>query len=242
MKSSQKIGDSPLLPFNHQKHITPPGNTAYIGLDIGEKSSPAAVVICQLIKTPDPDLSELHVIFLKQYALKTKMRVVVEEIDQLSINRSFGGVCPIIILDASGSGGVQATELLKEKDIVPLIPITIISAGTGKSHLNVRKEYLIENLVEFISDGRLKISKGLKESPILFKELEDYRGQPSPKGRTITYRSIGADGTDDFIDCLSLVAWGVLKRWKPRYVLDKVGLYGQGLLTRRPSSGRACLY
>jgi hypothetical protein len=208
-----------------------------LAVDFGKKRSHTAVIVCQVVDSEDedPDKSELHITFLKQYPLNTQFRFIVEELDELSLSQKFGGLCPIMLIDASGGGGEFALEVMREKGIKPIIPIVILSTGKSKSTNRVPKEQLTRNLVDFISDGRLKISPKLRDSDLLLSELRGYRARVSPKGRTTTYKPY-SQGTDDLIDCLAMCAWAAVKRWQPIWAQRAEGLYDFSPVTRRPLS------
>jgi len=95
---------------------------------------------------------------------------------------------------------------------------------------------LIENLQDFISEGRLKISHNLRGADLLLEELRGYRSKSSPQGRTITFRPTGRDGKDDLVDSLALICWAIFKRWKLLWARKAEGLYENSLPTRRPIS------
>lgn len=232
-----QIGESPLPSFKDMPCAYSSETLHYIGLDIGGKRSHSSFIVCQLFETDDQDASELHVVYLKRFPLNTKLRKVIDELDLLSLDRRFGELCPIILLDGSGSGGELGAQLIHEKRIKPVIQITIISTGKGStSKRTVPKKDLIENLQDFISEGRLKIPSRLKDGNLLLDELRGYRSKPSPQGRTITFRPTGRDGKDDLLDGLSLICWAVFKRWNPLYARKAEGLYEDSLQTRRPIS------
>jgi hypothetical protein len=232
-----KIKESPFPPLKEPLFSYSPETIHYIGLDIGGKRSYSVIVVCQLVETDDPDASQLHIIHLQRFPLNTKLRMVIEELDVFSLNPTFGELCPIIIFDGSGLGGEQAAQLMHEKRIKPVIQLKVISTGKGStSKGTVPKKDLIENLQDFISEGRLKIPSRLKDANLLLDELRGYRRKPSPQGRTITFRPTGRDGKDDLLDGLSLICWAVFKRWKPLYARQAEGLYEDSLPTRRPIS------
>ena len=233
----KQIGESPLSPFEKMPFAYSQKALHYIGFDIGMKRSHSALLVCQIFETDDPDAPELHIIHLKRFPLDTRLRTVIDELDILSFDGRFGDLCPIILLDGSGYGGELAAELIHEKRIKPVIKITIISTGKGStSKRTVPKKDLIENLQDFISEGRLKISPRLRDADLLYEELRGHRSQSSPQGRTITFRPTGRDGKDDLLDGLSLICWAVFKRWKIYYARQAEGLYEDSLPTRRPIS------
>jgi len=238
-----QIKNSHLPAFEDMPFPYDPLTLNYIAVDFGKKSSHTAVTLCQILDSEDkdPDNSELHITFLKQYPLKTLLRSIVKDLDKFSLNPNFGGLCPVILVDASGSGAEYALEEMHQIGMKPIIPLVILSTGKSKSHLRVPKEQLIENLTQFISDGRLKISTNLRDSDLLFSELRGYRARVSPKRRTTTYKPY-SQGTDDLIDCLAMCAWASFKRWRPMYAQPSEKLYEHSIPTRRPISKNRYLY
>ena len=138
-------------------------------------------------------------------------------------------------VDASGSGAEYALEEMHKRGMKPIIPIVILSTGKSKSRFRVLKEKLIENLIDFISEGRLRISPNLSGSDILFSELRGYRAKLSPRGKTTAYKPY-SQGTDDLIDCLAMCTWAAVKRWQPMWAQQVKGLYEHSPVTRRPLS------
>jgi len=124
----------------------------------------------------------------------------------------------------------------------PIISLVVLSTGKSKSPFRVPKELLIKNLIQFISDDRLKISSNLRNSDLFFSELRGYRARMSPKKKTITYKPY-SQGTDDLIDCLAMCAWASFKRWQPMYAQHSEKLYEHSTPIRRPiSKSRYNLY
>jgi hypothetical protein len=209
----------------------------YIGIDIGKRDSHFATVICRKVSFGDPDYFELHVIHLHRYPLRTNIHKILEELHSLSLDRRFGRFAPIFVLDCSGSGGDLVLEIMGKKRMTPVIPLTVISTGKAKKKFTVPKEELVENLKDLIADGRLRVPKGLPDADLFFDELRSYRAQSSPGGRTTSYRPC-ADGTDDFLDALSLVAHAAEQGWAPLW--DRKSR--RPIAGNRPSSGRRPLY
>jgi hypothetical protein len=232
-----KIKNSHLPAFEDMPLPYAPPAINYLAVDFGKKSSHTAVTLCQVVDSEDkdPDNSELHITFLKQYPLKTLLRSIVKDLDKFSLNTIFGGLCPVILVDASGSGAEYALEEMHQIGMKPIIPLVILSTGKSKSRLRVPKEQLTRNLVDFISYSRLKISPNLRDSGLLFSELRGYRARVSPRGRTITYKPY-SQATDDLIDSLGMCAWAAVKRWQPMWAQRAEGLYDFSSVTRRPLS------
>ena len=58
----------------------------------------------------------------------------------------------IIVLDKSGLQGDFVHELLLEKRVIPILPLTIVARGKPKSKLSGLKSDLVENFLEMIED------------------------------------------------------------------------------------------
>ncbi len=230
-----RIGNSHLPRFDQTKSNNEE-NIHYIAIDVGKKYSHTAIVISRVVGMGNPKGPELHIIGLKQFPLNTIFREIVQELVELSFSSKFGQLAPVVLLDSSGHGGGISTELLGEK-IKPILPITILSTGTSRDQFRVPKQLLIQNFVDFILSQRLKICDKLNDQDLLIKELQGYRSQSSPQGRTTKYRTTGGAGTDDLLDCLALCTWAVEKKWNPRYAQQGEKIYPHSLPKRRPISG-----
>ena len=231
-----KIGSSFIFPFEDRDHYSIPSNGIhYIGIDPGKKNSNFGVVICQKFTGNNPHDFELHIIFLKRYDLGTKIHKVIEELDALSRDERFGDLAPIFVMDRSGFGGELCLEIMHERQMTPIIPVTVLSRGNASNKLKILKHDLIENLTYIISESRLKVPQGLPNAEILFEELTSYHAELSPKGQSTTYRSHGG-ATDDLLDALSLVAYAARKQWEPLWSREPVGLTPESA-RRRPISG-----
>ena len=122
---------------------------------------------------------------------------------------------------------------MKRERIVPIIPLTITSHRSSKNKFTVPKADLVENLLNLISAGRLKIAEDIPNRDLLFEELRGYRSRQSPQGRTVSYSPAGS-GHDDLLDALMLSCYAGDKNWTPLFQRAAPGLYGT--VDRRPIS------
>jgi hypothetical protein len=214
-------------------------STYFVGVDPGGNYSRFAYVICQQKASVYSEKSELHLIKIMQYPLKTDSFKILRDLKSLSTDHRFGHQAPIFILDDSGNGGKILHQLMQQREIKPIIPITIISRGRSTKG-KVLKEDLTNSLLKTIKEGRLRVPPKLNSRQILFEEFEHYRSFSSPKNNTVQFRSTRG-GTDDCIDALSLITYACEKSWAPRWTRERVGL-SPGSMKQRPITNRPQLY
>lgn len=204
----------------------------YLAFDPGKRKSHSAVVVGELVEIEDS--FELHILYLKQYPLGYRVSKIIEELDEFSLDPRFGELAPIILLDKTGPQGDIVLELMQKRRMSPIIGITVLSSGKGRSKFTGLKSDLVEDLQTLIEEDRLRHAESLQQVDVLFDELKSYRRYASPKGRSICYRPHSLK-TDDFVDCLALIAFAAEKGLRPLFVRESVGLYGN--TRRRPLSG-----
>jgi len=204
----------------------------YIALDAGLKTSHSAYCVIERVETEIQNEPEFHILDLRRYELGKAIHSIVQELNAFSMDPVFE-VAPVFIVDGSGQGGQILVEIMRREQIVPVIPLVITSHGSSRHKYTVLKADLVENFLDLVLAGRVKIVADIPARDLLFEELRSYRSKNSPQGRTVTYSPAGG-GHDDILDSVMLATYAGVQGWAPLY-RHTAGTYGR--VSRRWISG-----
>jgi hypothetical protein len=170
----------------------------YCGVDLGQSNDSTAIVLIEAVA------GTLHCGHIERVPLGTDYLSVVARVEHI-MNR----LPPTadLVVDASGCGRPVADMLTHAGlDFQGIV----ISGGVEESTLtggyrSVPKATLISHVQAALHSGTLKIQADLPETPILLRELEDFRVSFSGTG----HMSFNARGGrhDDIVLALSLAVW-----------------------------------
>ncbi|HZU27020.1 MAG TPA: hypothetical protein VFA04_15950 [Bryobacteraceae bacterium] len=188
----------------------------YAGLDLGKRLdfSALAVVEREEFGAGDPlrpwmDTRErrgLVVRYLERMALGTPYTEVVRRVTELMERLRQKGPCRLVV-DATGVGMPVVDMLRRAKPGFAMTPVLI--TGGAEQHnkdgvWHVPKVDLLAGLQAALEGGELRISRRLKETATLVRELGDVRVRARGTGAM----RIGADGHGEHDDLVIAVALG----------------------------------
>jgi hypothetical protein len=188
----------------------------WVGLDLGKRLdfSALAVVEREEFATRDPlrpwmnvrERGGLVVRFLERMALGTPYTEVVQRVAEVMERLKQKGACRLVV-DATGVGLPVVDMLRRAKPSFAMTPVLITSgaeqhAKDGVWH--VPKVDLLAGLQAALEGGELRISRRLKETATLVRELGDVRVRARGTGAM----RIGADGHGEHDDLVIAVALG----------------------------------
>ncbi len=192
--------------------IGPERARVYIGLDLGRRRDPTAVVVLErlTVKTGEFDAvnwrSKWKVEFVLRHAerlaLGTPYLGVVERVTRLARDYQAPGVgepLRTIVVDASGVGAPVVELLKREPCGARIVPITITASGQAHSdtisggYLVPRRD-LITALRLLVESGKLRLAGSMHERENLTKELVAMRDRSGAR-------------RDDLAVAMGLAAW-----------------------------------
>ncbi len=192
-----------------------PTTRFYIGFDLGQKATPSAVVILELVRgttqSRDPVtfqwISETHLIFRKieRFPLNTPYDSLAQLLNRMV--RDLGDPRDItMIVDATGCGQ-PFLEILRRQDMKVLISaVSITASGPGSfSHgiERVSKKALMANANYALMSKCLSGEPGMSGLKALREEMEAYRIRTSRAG----HDSFRSGQSDDLVMAYALAVW-----------------------------------
>ncbi len=188
----------------------------YAGLDIGQKQDHSAIAVIErhnLYRAHQPAaFHSLAVRHIERAPLGQPYATILARVrDVVRTSRTFGGIS--LAVDATGVGA-PVVEMLRAAAPGFGAPCEIaavtITSGHREHHArglsSVPKVDLMAGLQVLLESGELRISRAIRDSVHLSRELTEVKGKLSSLGRI----RIGADGVgehDDLVIALALACW-----------------------------------
>jgi hypothetical protein len=196
-----------------QRHYT-------LGLDLGQAQDPTAVAIVERVRVPkivisvpvedppvyeDPTYSLVH---LERLPLGVPYPSVIDHVQVMLSTAPLRGNCKLVI-DQTGVGR-PIFDLFRKAKLFP--NGVTITAGDGwhrdpdhGDSYRVSKLVLVSRLEAALHAGVLRISKDLRELPVLLSELQDFTSNRTASG----YVKFGARSGrhDDLVLALAIALW-----------------------------------
>jgi hypothetical protein len=104
--------------------------------------------------------------------------------------------------------GRAVTDLVRAAGIRAALRPYAITSGSGFTGSTVAKKHLVGAVQAPLCDGRLRFAAGLALTPVLMKELQDYRVKVTAD-RTETFSSWRERDHDDLVVALALFVGNV---------------------------------
>jgi hypothetical protein len=184
----------------------------YMGVDLGQKKDHTAIAVVERWDAGRaflaPTMKCLEVRYLERVPLGTPYTVVAERVRRMVQSEKLAGQVAVA-LDATGVGA-PVVDLLRAARLGCQVMAVSITGGERESQTasgwNVPKRDLIGGVQVLLERGELKISRKLRDSWTLVKELLDVRMTLAGAGKV----RLGADGSgehDDLAIALALACW-----------------------------------
>ena len=174
------------------------------GLDLGQQSDFAALVVVERHRVSEPasarTVYRFDVRHLHRWPLKTPYPQVVADVKELFADRPLAG--STLVLDETGVGRA-VTDMVRAAGIRAALRPYSITSGSGYSGNSVAKKHLVGAIQAPLCDGRLRFAAGLALTPVLMKELQDYRVKVTAD-RNETFSSWRERDHDDLVMALAL--------------------------------------
>jgi hypothetical protein len=176
----------------------------YLGLDLGQKNDPTAIVIIERL---DP-VRLLRLRHAERVSLGTPYPRVVTRVQEILQYPGLVNNCALVV-DATGVGA-PVVDMLRGARLGCDLTAVMITGGDRQaqsgSTYNVPKRDLVASVQVLLERGELKIPRRLRQLSALLRELHDFRSIPGPNGSM----RLGADGCgehDDLVIALALACW-----------------------------------
>ena len=201
----------------------------YVGLDLGKMRDYSALAVVEredrLCWTPAiPSPPVLRVRHLERFPLGTPYMRVVARVSELTCHSNLNGVSHLVV-DATGVG-VPVVESLRAARLgclgmtaVTITPGSRARQGSGfgaGEHWNVPRTDLLSGVQMLLERGELRISKKMRESGTLLRELLSMRsggpGTGCAADRTGGEPAVGwAQQHDDLVLAVALACWQAMR-------------------------------
>jgi hypothetical protein len=181
-----------------------------IGLDLGQAADPSALAVLEREeKVAAGGAAEAHHACraLKRWPLGTSYPSIVKDVGEVLGKPGLGGAA--LVVDATGVGR-PVVDLLRQANLpAQLVPV-VITAGLSESrhdagYWHVAKTVLISAVQVPLQQRRLKFARGLKETAVLVRELENYRTKITAAANETFSAREGEH--DDLVLALALACW-----------------------------------
>jgi len=184
----------------------------YLGLDLGQRHDPSALVAIERIELyrawQSSGLHSLRLRFLQRVHLGTPYPLVVDRVRQIVTANPLVDNCALVV-DATGVGAPVVDMLKAARLGCEITPVNI--TGGDRQHKvgatwNLPKQDPLASLQVTLDRGELKIAHDLPDLGPLLRELIDFRSVIHGDGRI----RLGADGCgehDDLVIALALAVW-----------------------------------
>ena len=190
----------------------------YIGLDLGQKVDPSAVVVVERIdhrRAFQPTAFERLVVrYVERMPLGMPYPRVMERVRRIVEADPLQGNCALAV-DATGVGA-PVVDMLERAGLGCSVWAFTITGGERSSGESVAKRDLMAEVQVLLESGMLTIGQ-VAEQARLVKELSDVRMTVGAGGRT----RLGADGYgehDDLAIALALACWKASEGRRSGYV------------------------
>ena len=179
-----------------------------VGVDLGQANDYTAVIVVQRHEPQPPATAPtLDVRYIHRYALGTPYPTIVGSVVDLVRRPPLHGATRLVV-DATGVGR-PIVDLLRGAYRGPLIPVTITAGGAPTrapdGYWHLAKRDLIGGVQALLQSGRLRLSSGLAETPLLIAELQTYQVKISDAGHDSYNAREGKH--DDLVLALALACW-----------------------------------
>lgn len=176
-----------------------------VGVDIGKASDFTAINVMEMI--PQGSSYIYHVRYLDRPPLGTSYPDVLKKINKIA-NDPRISQDSMIVVDATGVGA-PVVDMLRETN--PLLVAVTITGGNSVNEIDnynytVPKRDLISNLQVLYQNNKIFISKEIKESETLIKELLNFKVKISQSGHD-SYEAWREGIHDDLVLSVALSAW-----------------------------------
>jgi hypothetical protein len=192
-----------------------------IGVDLGQRQDYSAVAVVERTEHRIYRTDYLHwmgreeaapdewvVRHLERMPLGTAYTAVTARVVELAQHRALAGNCRLVV-DATGVG-MPVVDMLRASRPGCEIAAVLITGGQGERFdgkvWHVPKLDLLARLQGLLEQKRLRISRRMRESGTLVRELTDMRSTRRASGRL----RVGADGSgehDDLALAVALAVW-----------------------------------
>jgi hypothetical protein len=193
--------------------------TFFLGVDLGQRQDPSAVVIVERTRVEygDRDLAyyarrkeyRLAVRYVEPFPLETPYEDVVQQIGHLVRSGELRRNCQTVV-DATGVG-IPVLEMMRRANYTcPIVPVMIGSGltasrdATGVWH--VPKPELVTRLQLLLQGRRLQFSATMPHIDRLVRELENFQMKITGTGKT-KFEAAGQQEHDDVVMALTLACW-----------------------------------
>jgi hypothetical protein len=188
----------------------------FVGLDLGQIQDYTALAVLERRGVDPTDWAALRqpmiaLRHLRRFPLGTPYPEVVNEVVKVLRSAALAGSA--LVVDQTGVGRPVVELLgdaLRNHVICSLWPITITGGHSvttsDPSGVRVPKKVLISTLQVLLQTHRLQIAPGLREAPILVRELENYRVKITP-ARNEIFEPWREGQHDDLVLAVALAAW-----------------------------------
>lgn len=184
----------------------------YVGVDLGQRRDHTAIAVLERWDAGRPFLTPvmrcLETRYPERVPLGTPYTSVVARVRRLVQDEKLAGQVAVVV-DATGVGA-PVVDLMRSARLGCEVTAVSITGGERTSQTgsvwNVPKRDLIAGVQVLLERGELKISRGLRDSRALVKELLDVRMTSTGAGKV----RLGADGGgehDDLAIALALACW-----------------------------------
>src|SRR5947208_2342729 len=177
-----------------------PARFYLVGVDLGQAADPTAIVVVEAI----PSRRKLRLRHAERAPLGTPYPDVVDRVRRIAGSARIAGRCHIVV---DATGGRPVVDLLRRANLQGrLLPVVATSgkAESGASgYYRTPKRTLILGLQSMLQRKVLQIASGLKDRPVLTRELEQMRVRVSRGGRE-QFGAWGAGEHDDLVFAVAL--------------------------------------
>jgi hypothetical protein len=202
----------------------------FAGLDLGQAQDPSAFAVLEVSGTltvePDGHTQDSHTVFdyacrhLERWPLGTSYPEVVERMEALYSKPPLKG--STLAVDQTGVGRAVVDMLRRAELDARLLPITITTGAAVKFNddgsWRVGKKELVSVLRVLLESRHMQVSRSLRESETLVKELQNFRVRVTAAANEV----FGAwrDGmNDDLVLALAVAAWAA-ERCRPAITIS----------------------
>jgi hypothetical protein len=197
----------------------------FVGLDLGKTEDPSAIAVVERPPAPlrpgpwqgpaspgekpaaPPEKPALLLRHLDRFKLGTSYAAVVDEVGQLLRTPELEGAT--LIADVTGVG-LPCFDFMRQARLPATLRGVLITAGASVSCegpiWHVAKVILASTLQLLFQTNRLHIAAGLREAPMLVKELQNFRVKVTPAANEI-YEAWRTGQHDDMVLATAIACW-----------------------------------
>lgn len=183
---------------------------AIVGLDLGQVSDPSALALVKQSSAvvQGKAVRSYACPYLRRWPLGTPYpKIVVDVKEFLS---ALGEPLPFLIVDATGVGRAVIDQLrAADLSVSGLVAVNITGGHETTRNVagvNVPKKELVSAVRSVLEGRRLQIARGLKEAPILRKELGTFTTKITASGNE-TFEALRSRDHDDLVLAIAMAIW-----------------------------------